>query len=136
MSGMPHPSTVMVTLAGQELRGCGGNPADLLHGEWQVQNLNGRAIEGGLRGTINFAPGGGISGRSFCNSYAGEYALTGESLAITPGASTLMACVSPAGDLEKSFMNLLGSVRRFEISANGSLILHTSDGRTLTARRA
>jgi uncharacterized lipoprotein YbaY/heat shock protein HslJ len=135
MSGMPHPTTVVVSLASQELRGCGGNPAEVLHGEWRVQNLNGRVIEGDLLGTLNFAPGGALSGRSFCNSYTGKYTLTGESLSIAPGASTLMACLSPAGALEKTFMDLLGSVRRFEISANGSLILHTGAGRTLSARR-
>jgi hypothetical protein len=36
---------------------------------------------------------------------------------------------------EKLFTELLSGVRRFEIGADRALILHSADGRTITARR-
>jgi uncharacterized lipoprotein YbaY/heat shock protein HslJ len=137
MSGMPHPNTVVVLFNGQGLRGCGGNPAELLQGaEWVVDQINGAPVVAGSRGTLNFAPDGSVSGKSFCNSYSGKYILTGETLSISPGISTLMACVQVSiMNQEKLFTTLLAVVRRFEIGAGGALILHTGDGRTIRARR-
>jgi hypothetical protein len=37
---------------------------------------------------------------------------------------------------ESSFFDLLGNTQRFSVSSDGALILHTADGRTLTARRS
>jgi heat shock protein HslJ len=136
MTGMPYPRTVTVLFGDQEFRGCGGSPAGLLQGvEWTVENLNGRAIAGSSRGTLIFAPDGVLSGRSFCNSYRGRYALTGEGLTISLGASTLMGCPPEIMDQEKLFTDLLAAVRRFEAGAGGALILHTGDGRYIRLRR-
>jgi uncharacterized lipoprotein YbaY/heat shock protein HslJ len=136
MTGMPHPYSVVVLFDGQELKGCGGNPAELLQGaEWIVDSLNGVTIPAGSRGTIRFGPNSAVSGRSFCNMYTGTYTLTGENLTISLGASTLMACLPDAGNQEKLFTDLLSNVRRFEITADGALVLHTSDQRTIKARR-
>jgi uncharacterized membrane protein len=42
MSGMPHPSTVVVIFSGKELRCCDGDPAALLQGaEWVVEQIDG-----------------------------------------------------------------------------------------------
>jgi heat shock protein HslJ len=136
MSGMPHPKTVVVVYGGEELRGCGGRPAELLQGaEWVVEDVNGGGILAGSRGTLHFGSDGSISGRSFCNAYSGSYTLTGEGLSITLAASTRMACTPPLMDQEKVFTDLLADVRRFEVGADGALILHTDDGRTIRAGR-
>lgn len=136
ITGMPYPASVVVLFGGQELRGCGGSPVELLRGaEWVVESLNNVGVPAGLRGTISFAPNGALSGRSFCNVYAGTYTLTGENLQISPRASTLMACLPDVGNQERLFNDLLGTVRRFEIATDGALVLHTSDQRTIKARR-
>ena len=137
MTGMPHPNTVSVLFNSQEFRGCGGNPAELLQGaEWVVEDINRGGNVAGSRGTLNFAPDGSVSGKSFCNSYRGTYTLTGETLSISPGISTLMACVPESlMNQEKLFTTLLAAVRRFEMTSDGALILHAGDGRTIRARR-
>jgi heat shock protein HslJ len=136
MSGMPHPKTVVVLFGGQELRGCGGKPAELLQGpEWVVRDINGAGIADGSRGTLNFSSDGVVSGRSFCNTYQGNYTLTGETLSISLTASTLMGCAPLLMNQEKLFLDLLATVRRFEIGPGGALILRTGEERTITARR-
>jgi len=136
MSGMPHPNTVVVRFNGQELRGCGGDPATLLQGaEWVVEDINGAGMVEMSRGTLNFTADSAVAGRSFCNTYGGTYRLTGESLTIGLLVSTQMACASALMMQEKLFTDLLAAVRRFELRADGSLVLHTGDGRTITARR-
>jgi heat shock protein HslJ/membrane-bound inhibitor of C-type lysozyme len=137
MSGMPHPKAVMVRFEGQELRGCGGDPAELLQGpEWIVEELNGVGIPEESRGTLHFSLDGRVTGKSFCNSYGGSYALTGESLTFGQLVSTMMACSPPIMEQEEAFSDLLGNVRRFEISGGDALILHTNDSRTIKARRS
>jgi heat shock protein HslJ/uncharacterized lipoprotein YbaY/membrane-bound inhibitor of C-type lysozyme len=138
MSGMPHPKIVTVRFEGQELRGCGGEPAELLMGsEWIVEELNGVGVtEGSRGGTLHFSLDGRVTGKSFCNSYGGSYALTGESLTLGQLASTMMACSSSLMEQERTFSDLLGNVRRFEISGDDTLILHTNDSRTIKVRRS
>ena len=136
MSGMPHPNTVTVLLDGETLRGCGGDPAALLHGaEWVVEDLNGGGIIDRSRVTLNFAEDGRVFGNGSCNTYNGGYVLTGESLTLSRAATTMMACPPALMSQESRFFELLENVQRFEISADGALILHTDDLRTITARR-
>lgn len=136
MSGMPHPNTVVVLFDGRELKGCGGNPADLLQGpEWIVEKLNGESVTGESRGTLNFTADGSVAGRTFCNTYRGSYALTGEGVTIGRLISTEMACAPAVMQREKLLTDLLVDVRRFEVSPGGALTLYTGDGRTITGRR-
>jgi heat shock protein HslJ/uncharacterized lipoprotein YbaY len=139
MTGMPYPLTVEVARAADAplLRGCGGEPAALLQqGEWHVRNVDGVDVTPGMQGTITFGADGSVGGRSFCNRYAGAYRLTGEGLTITDAASTMMACVGPAMELEGKMMAVLSKVARFEMMPDGGLVLHASDGGRVTAARA
>ena len=136
MSGMPHPHTVTVVFDGRTLNGCGGEPATLLRGaEWVVEDLNGGGIIDRSRITLNFGADGRISGRASCNQYTGGYTLTGESLTLSQAATTRMACEPSLMNQEDKFLELLRNTRRFTLNPDGALILHTGDGRTITARR-
>ncbi|MDZ7621957.1 MAG: META domain-containing protein [Candidatus Competibacteraceae bacterium] len=137
MSGMPHPNTVTVLLDGETLRGCGGDPAALLHGaEWVVEDLNGGGIIDRSRVTLNFAADGRVFGSGSCNTYNGGYVLTGEGLTLSRAATTMMACPPALMSQESRFFELLEKVQRFEIGADGALILHTEDLRMIAARRS
>ena len=137
MSGMPHPHTVTVSLDDENLEGCGGDPAALLHGaEWVVEDLDGGGIIDRSRVTLNFAADGRVFGNGSCNTYNGGYVLTGEGLTLSRAAATMMACPPALMSQESRFFELLEKVQRFEISADGALILHTDDLRTITARRS
>jgi heat shock protein HslJ/membrane-bound inhibitor of C-type lysozyme len=135
MTGMPHPKTVEVVLDDLTLQGCGGDPAELLQGqEWVVEDIGGGGIIDRSRVTLNFGPEGRIWGRASCNSYHGGYTLTGESLTLSPSATTMMACAPSLMDQETRFLDLIARVQRFELDPTGALILHTHDGLTLLAR--
>jgi heat shock protein HslJ/uncharacterized lipoprotein YbaY len=135
MTGMPHPLTVEMQFDGRTLRGCGGNPADLLVGrEWVVEDIGGGMIDRS-RATLAFAPDGRLAGRASCNSYTATYTLSGEGLAIGKGATTMMACAPSLMQQEDRFLDILHNARRFEITDSGALVLITADNRRITARR-
>lgn len=136
MSGMPHPQSVTVVVGGRTLTGCGGEPASLLQGaEWKVEEIGGASLVAGSKVTLDFAPDGRVSGHASCNSFRGAYALTGEGLAISKVAGTRMMCEAALMDQERMFLEALGKVQNFSITADGALLLNTNDGRTIKAQR-
>jgi heat shock protein HslJ/uncharacterized lipoprotein YbaY len=136
MTGMPYPAVVTVAFAGRTLTGCGGDPATLLQGaEWVVEDLRGGGVVDRSRATLAFAADGRVSGRGSCNRYTASYSLTGEGMAISKPASTMMACAPALMQQEQRFFDLLAQAQRFTIDADGALVLHAADGGTITARR-
>ena len=136
MSGMPHPQSVTVVVGGKTLTGCGGEPASLLQGaEWTVVEIGGAPLVAGSQVTLDFAPDGRVSGHASCNSFTGAYSLSGEGLAISKVAGTMMMCDSALMDQERRFLDALGGARNFSIEADGALLLKTGDGRAIKARR-
>ncbi len=135
MSGMPHPNTVTVLRVDQKLSGCGGDPSSLLHGQWSLRQIDGKAIVADAQPTLAFGSDGRVSGDGSCNRFFGSYVLTGEGLSFSGLGTSRMACAQPILDQESSFMQILGAVIRFDIGSDGSLVLHGSDGRALLARR-
>ncbi|WP_296808642.1 META domain-containing protein [Thiocapsa sp.] len=136
MSGMPHPATVEIQLDDRKLAGCGGDPAALLQGpEWVVEDIGGGGIIDRSRVTLNFGADGRLWGRASCNTYQGEYTLTGETLTLALSATTMMACAPALMDQERNVFDLLARIRAFEVDPTGALILKADDGRTLLARR-
>ncbi len=149
MSGMSFPDTVTLQLDSRELRGCGGEPADLLLGaEWRVESIGGQAV--GVNPAVGAAERGPsllfaaepekargrVSGSSGCNRYTGVYRLTGETLQLGPLAGTRMACLSQdMADLERRFLVAMEAVRGFEVAADGALRLTGPEGGPIVARR-
>jgi heat shock protein HslJ len=135
MSGMSYPASVSVETGGKRLDGCGGEPAALLHGAWTVEQIDGKPIVEGSNVTMDFGTEGKVAGSASCNRYFISYTLTGEGLNFSKAGSTMMACEQPLMDQERRFLKILEAVARFEIGADGSLILQTDDARSVTARR-
>jgi heat shock protein HslJ len=134
---MPYPNEVVVVFNGKQLNGCGGDPATLLQGgEWVVDYINGTGIIDRSLVTLNFAADRRISGRASCNTYTGAYTLTGEGLTISKTGVNTMACAQALMRQEELFLDVLKNVQRFALAPDGTLILRTGDGRTITARRA
>jgi heat shock protein HslJ len=133
MSGMPYPNTVTVVVDGKEYRGCGGEPVALLRGkEWVVEDIDRGGIIDRSRVTLNFDEKNRVFGRG-CNTHNGVTRYRRGPDGDQP-ASTLMACAE-SPDSRQRFLEIPGSVERFELSETGALILHAAKGRTITARR-
>jgi heat shock protein HslJ len=122
MTGMPYPFSVSLTLDGQELSGCGGEPRALLAGTWRLVELPGITLPAGAEPTLEVT-GDRISGASGCNRYMGGLSLSGEGLSLQPGGMTMMACEEPLMQLEAAFTERLGRVGQFDIDEAGRLIL-------------
>lgn len=137
MSGMPFPLTVTVEKSDGTLSGCGGESASLLTGdEWTVTSINGTATIGSQPVTITFADDGTAYGNASCNRFTGGWVLTGEGLTLGPMASTMMACTEDGlSNQEHAFLTALETVGRFEIGADGSLVLMGGDGPGIVATR-
>jgi heat shock protein HslJ len=138
MSGAPFPETVLVTLDGRELGGCGGDALDLLAGaEWVVEDIDGRGVADGARVTLNFGADGALSGQAPCNRYAARFEITGEGATVGQIAATRMACDEALMTQEQAFFTVLAGVRGFDLDETGALLLYDSArvGAALTARR-
>ncbi|MCC5794669.1 MAG: META domain-containing protein [Chromatiales bacterium] len=133
MTDLNWPLAVTVERAEGDLRGCGGNPAELLLGlDWRVHALNGETVTGEAP-TLRFAADRRVSGSGGCNRWTAGWELTGESLTISRAASTMMACAEPAMAQERRFLTLLAGVRGFSVGQDGTLELLGGEGR-ITAR--
>jgi len=123
-TGMPHPHWVTVVVGGASLRGCGGDPADvLIGGEWIVEDINHEGVIDNSRATMIFDDDGRVFGSGSCNSYSGTYEITGEGVTFGPIAATKKACAMALMDQEMKFFAVLASAQRFEINEKGALVL-------------
>lgn len=138
MAGMPHPLTATVETGGKSLQGCAGAPVDLLAGgEWVVTKIGDAAVAEPVKVTIAFdAAKGGVAGSAGCNRYFGSFTLTGEGLSFGPGmGSTMMACEDNAMAAERAFLSAMTTVDRFDIDADGALLLISADAPVMRAQR-
>lgn len=131
-TGMPYPWAVELQLADRRLTGCGGDPQTLLGANpWRVEALGDRLIDEDIEISLHFDGQDRVNGRAACNSWFADYELSGEGLTIGRPGATLMACPEPLMSLERRFFDLLETIRRFDIDAQGRLILVTADGRVV-----
>jgi heat shock protein HslJ len=136
MSGMPYPKQVTVELSGETLKGCGGEPHDLLTGdEWIVDEIAGEGLAPDSNVTINFTAEGRALGSASCNSFSSAFKLSGEGLSFAPAATTRRACEPALMQQESRFLDALTKVDRFEIGDDDGLILHSTDTPVITAHR-
>jgi heat shock protein HslJ/membrane-bound inhibitor of C-type lysozyme len=136
MAGMPHPLSVTVRSGERELAGCGGAPASLLEGGWRVEHVEGAILPEGSEVTMAFDTATSrVSGKSACNRFMGSYTLTGEGLSFGPAAGTMMACPADLMAVERTFLDRLETVDRFDFAADGALELYAGGVPVVRARR-
>ena len=115
-----------------------GGAAPLTAAVWQLT-----AIEGGTsvtvpdpsRYTLQFGPDGWVNASFDCNHGGGSYTVDGETLAIGPMMSTLMACPDEDSQLTAAFAMALGKAERWSYDGS-ALRISTTDGQTLVFRAA
>jgi heat shock protein HslJ len=135
MTGMPFPWHVAVAADGRRFVGCGGDTLDVIRGEWQVERIDDRPLLGDSLVTVVFADPDRLYGQAPCNRFVATFALNGEGLSVAQAATTEMACSAGLMDEERLFLAVLAGAVRCSVSEDGKLVLHTSDARTIVARR-
>jgi heat shock protein HslJ len=78
---------------------------------------------------------GRVAGTTGCNRFTPEYALDGEALQIGPIASTKMACIPPADEVERAYLDALGRVAGWRTD-DSDLVLVDGDYTELLRYRA
>lgn len=137
MTGMPYPDTAQLTLDDRVLRGCGGDPADLLTGgAWRITALGDATLVEPERLSLNFLDAGRVAGSGGCNRIGGGFSLTGEGLQFGPMASTMMACPEPLMEQERRMLDALEHVAAFDVDGHGTLHLLGEDHRTILIEAA
>lgn len=98
---------------------------------WVAEDIGGKGIIDNTHLTLTMADGA-ASGSSGCNTYRGQYTHDGLSLTFGPMASTRMACTAEAlGNQERDYLDILSKTSGYEMTAEGALLLKSTDGRTL-----
>ena len=142
MSDRSYPDTVTVTVDGRLYRGCGADAAffarvgedgrerpvgehDLSNTNWRVVSVNGQPVP--MSGHYFNFDRDRVSGRLGCNSFGGNYRVTGSTLA-TPGlAMTEMACPdmrfeTEGGRIMRQPMTMIESGDRLTLSNRAGTI--------------
>jgi heat shock protein HslJ/membrane-bound inhibitor of C-type lysozyme len=90
--------------------------------------------------TLSFDDSARLSGSGGCNGYRATWERVGPQgrggLSIGQAASTRRACAPPLLQRETAFFELLHAVARYRLRDDGTLVLETATGRSLTARPA
>lgn len=111
--------------------------AGMLTGEvWTVTAIGDDELPDGQKPvTMRFGTDGTIAGQAPCNTYRGTYRITDGRLALGQIATTLMACAPDLQSRERTFLDTIRDISDFETPGEGLLVLRTTDGRTLEAKR-
>ena len=135
MSGMPHPYTARYWYAGDSFPGCAGQPRSLLTGDWQIERIGDQVVDADPAATLSFLDEEDtIAGQAACNRYSAGFELTGEGLRFGPVAATKMACPEDGqADREARLFEALRRIDRFDIDADGRLLLIAADQTRIVA---
>ncbi len=102
---------------------------------WVIEDIAGKGVIDESAASLSFLPNGQLAGNATCNPLMAQYTETGAALSITNPATTMMACPPALMDQESRLLGVLAAVNGATIDATGALVLTTSEGVTITARR-
>jgi len=122
-----------LVLAASLLQTPGPPPQSPLTGTWKIEIIDNIPVMPEAPVTLTFS--NRVAGNASCNSFQGNYALTGTTLTIESLLTTMKACDGPRMDQERDFLTLLRKVTRFELGKEDRLTLTTTDGKTVVASR-
>jgi heat shock protein HslJ len=109
--------------------------ATLEGAEWRVTGLDGTEPVAGSSVTLTFDGAGTVAGSTGCNRFRGSYEASDGTLSIGQAAATMMACSEPLMQQERRFLDLLATIARYEIAPDGTLLMTSDDGRSISAAR-
>ncbi|MBI5933072.1 MAG: META domain-containing protein [Chloroflexi bacterium] len=118
-----------ILLVGMTLAACAGGASADIVGEWRLVSFGPASSPRDAAGetSINFGADGQMAGNVGCNSFGGEYKVSGMKIEFGPIMSTLMACMDTIGDQESA---------TFAVFANTATFALTGDTLTITSADA
>jgi heat shock protein HslJ len=120
----------LITLFLQACSGVTGHGENLEGTTWQLTNIKGNKVLENTFPTLKFEAGQ-VMGNGSCNSFSGEYKLSGDEMTIGQLISTMMACMAEGVmDQEQAYLLSLGAVTHILIM-DEKLELLDKDGQVL-----
>ncbi len=95
---------------------------------WAVAELNGVALHGEKRPTIEFDTEGNMGGDASCNRYGGPYTINGNTIAVSRQRVTRRMCDEETMKRERQFLGILQVANTWEITDKDELILSGPEG--------
>jgi heat shock protein HslJ len=90
---------------------------------WTVISIDGQDTVPEARPTMNFDPGGTVTGSSGCNQYSGMFHTEGDRIAFGQMSSTLMGCEGQRGQQEAVFQRALDGAATWRQTEDGELVI-------------
>jgi heat shock protein HslJ len=109
---------------------CNNAAVTLTGTKWELATLNGNVPLPDVTVTMNFDPGGQLSGTDGCNHYSGTYSVNGSQLKLNQGASTMMACEESIMAQANSFSTALANTQTY-VTQKDTLIVRDATGKEL-----
>ena len=129
-------AVLVAALAWAAITFAGGQALDGTH--WTLTQLNGQppvAAEAVV--DLSFQAEGRIGGNGGCNSYGGDYAVSGSRLTVSNLMSTLMACLDDGLNTQESaYWAALGTVASYDLSGDVLTLKDASGAAVLVFARA
>lgn len=137
MADQVWPERARLAIAGAVVgEGCAGTAEGRLLGSaWRIEAIAGEAAMARRPATLEFRPGGRVSGQGPCNRFMGPWRMEEGALRFGPLAATMMMCEEPAMRQERALHEVLGAVLRHWFGEDGALVIEAGEGRVVIARR-
>ncbi len=123
---------VIVLLALFLLTACGGGSSASVVGTWKLVSYGPADKQtpaaAGVDTSIEFKDGR-VNGNVGCNSFGGDYKVSGDQLSFGPIMSTMMACLNQSGDQEQGTLAVLKDTAKVSMSGD-TLTLTSADGKS------
>lgn len=103
--------------------------------EWVIEDIAGGGVIDNSHASLQFLPDGRLAGNASCNRLIGSYTDKGDTLSVKLAGTTMMACPEVLMNQERRLLDILPLINRYDIDDNGTLVLKTTDAKSITARR-
>lgn len=124
--------TLALGLLAACLAGCATDPIQLESDKtYQVEWIGERPLIDRSHLTLTLGEDGRAYGNAGCNHWFAAYTLEGDKLTFGPAGSTRKMCAPALMEQEQRFLDVLGSVQRWDVSGIGQLRLWPAAGKPI-----
>ena len=120
-----------ILLVGIMLAACSGGASADIVGEWRLVSYGPASSPSpaapGVATSIKFGADGQLAGNVGCNSFGGEYKVSGMKIEFGSLMSTLMACNNPVGEQESAVFAVFANAAPFALTGD-TLTITSTDG--------
>lgn len=107
----------------------------LIGSTWTVEMIDNQAVADGSGARIIFDAEGRVGGSTGCNNFSAQYEKNDGKLIINAPALTRKMCDPALNTQEQNFMAVFNVLTAYEFQENNTLILKTSDGKSISAKK-